>query len=224
MPLLKFLRSTIGQKILMGATGLGLFGFIVIHMLGNLQIFAGSDTLNAYAKFLKTSNEVLWGFRLALLGMVAVHILVAINLTRLNRAARPQGYGQQKLVKASGASRYMIVSGLVVLAFIVFHLLHFTVKSIDPTYDTFFDDQGRHDVYRMVLTGFSNPWISGFYVLSVGLLAWHLSHGVMSLFRSLGLENSFYAQWQERAAKIFSVIIFVGMSAVPLAVLFKLVK
>jgi succinate dehydrogenase / fumarate reductase cytochrome b subunit len=224
MPLLKFLRSTIGQKILMGATGIGLFGFVLLHMLGNLQIFLGPNSLNHYGELLRLSPELLWVARLGLLAMVIIHIITAINLTRMNRAARPIGYGEKKLVKATWASRTMMISGLIVLAFIVFHLLHFTLGVVNPAYLDWRDEHTRHDIYRMVVDGFQNPLISIGYIICVGLLCLHLSHGVMSLFRSLGLENSFHAIWQVKAARFFSWTIFLGMAAVPAAVMLKILR
>jgi len=224
--LFQIVTSSIGKKWIMGLTGFALVGFIIIHMVGNLQIFIGADTLNAYAKFLKTSNEVLWAFRLGLLAVVSAHILAAIALVMENNGARPAAYRAEKN-PASKASRTMIYSGTLVLVFIVFHLLHFTAGRIYPEYFAHNlppDAEGRADVYSMVVRGFSIPWVSAFYILSVGLLSWHLSHGVSSMFQSVGLRNKRSAPVLDALAILLSVVIFVGMSAVPAAVLLKIVN
>ncbi|MDD5261222.1 MAG: succinate dehydrogenase cytochrome b subunit [Methylacidiphilales bacterium] len=224
--LLQIVTSSIGKKILMGLSGIALAAFIVIHTLGNLQIFLGSNTLNAYAALLKASNEVLWGFRICLLLTASVHILAAIGLVHDNWRGRPIGYKKERSA-ASLASRTMIYSGLIVLAFLVFHILHFTVGTI--LHEHFAhnlppDAAGRPDVYSMVVQGFSIPWVSAFYIISVALLSWHLSHGVGSMFQTLGLRNKRSAPFIDAFAILFAVFIFLGMSAVPTAVLLKIVS
>lgn len=217
------LYSTLGRKFLMALSGLALFGFVIIHMLGNLQIFLGPDALNEYAHLLKSKAEILWGFRLGLLGLVAVHIATAVSLARENRAARPVPYENNVPPAASYASRTMVWSGLIVLSFIIYHLLHFTVGAVDPGYLQLRDAHGNHDVYRMVVLGFSHPIVSGFYILSVGLLCMHLSHGVASLFQSLGLKGAAWGPIIDRFAKISAWVIFLGNSSIPLAILTGLV-
>ncbi len=211
----------------MGITGIGLVGFIIIHMLGNLQIFLGQDTLNHYAVLLKSSAEVLWGFRLGLLALVVLHIAAAISLVMDNRKARPVGYTDESTVQASYASRTMKYSGVIVLAFLIYHILHFTAKVTHPEYHDLMaplDGKMVPDVYTMVINGFSNVWISAFYVISVGLLCMHLSHGVSSMFQSLGLRTKNNANLLNLAAKGLSIVIFLGMSAVPVAVVLKLIS
>ncbi|MDR1304884.1 MAG: succinate dehydrogenase cytochrome b subunit [Verrucomicrobiales bacterium] len=220
--LLQVVTSSVGKKILMGVSGVLLVAFVTVHMLGNLQIFLGEHALNGYAHFLKISPELLWGFRLAMLGIVAVHVLVALALTLENRGARPVAYAREKSA-ASYASRTMIVGGLVVAVFAIYHLLHFTAHTTNPEFDTLLDAGGQPDVYRMVLEGFSNGWVSLFYVLGVALLSWHLSHGVSSMCQSLGLRNRRSAWLIDRAAVGFALVVFAGMAAVPAAVYFKLI-
>jgi succinate dehydrogenase / fumarate reductase, cytochrome b subunit len=223
---IQILTSSLGKKYIMALTGFGLVGFVMIHMLGNLQIFLGAETLNAYAKLLKSSAEVLWAFRLGLLGMAVLHIVCAISLVMDNRRARPAGYQKEKNI-STWASRTMIVSGLIVSAFVIYHILHFTVQVTDPSYQTMTTElhgQEVHDVYRMVVAGFSNPIISGFYILSVGLLCWHLSHGISSMFQSIGLRNRRSAPLLDKLALGLSALVFLGMSSVPAAVLLKIVS
>jgi succinate dehydrogenase / fumarate reductase cytochrome b subunit len=219
MFLLSFFRSSIGQKVIMAATGLLLFGFVVAHMLGNLQIFVGSEAINGYAHFLKSTPEILWSARIGLFLIVVLHIVSAIGVTRANRAARPVGYEEKKIVRADWASRTMMVSGSIVLFFIVYHLLHFTVGVIKPDSFAVKDSLGHHDVFRMMTEGFRVPGISIFYIISVGFLCLHLSHGLSSMFYSLGLRSKPYEPLQEWFARIFSLIIFLGMAIVPVAVL-----
>lgn len=224
MPLLQFFRSTLGLKILMALSGVILFGFVFFHMLGNLQIFEGQDKLNAYAHFLQSNPELLWPARIVLLLAVFTHIGAGYGLWWHNKQARPIGYSGNSATKASIASRTMAYSGTVVLLFIVFHLLQFTFQTIDPAYVTYMDGDHRHDVYRMVIEAFSNPWVAWFYVISVGLLCFHLSHGIASLFRSLGLSDETYMPTQIWLARIFSTVIFLGMVIIPLAVQFHFVS
>ncbi len=232
MPLIKFLRSTIGLKIIMGLTGVALFAFVVVHMVGNLQVFAGPEALNNYAQLLHASPEAIWGFRIGLFAIAVLHIVAAIALTIRNRAARgSEAYAEYAAPGASLASRTMAITGTIVAAFIIFHLLHFTAEVVDPTFADLHDaayheihpTMERHDVYAMVIKGFSVPWVSIVYFIGVGLLSFHLSHGVASLFRSLGLSNPAYRRVQELFGAVFSLLIFVGMCAVPAAVLFGLV-
>jgi len=175
-------RSTLGKKFIMAVTGLGLFAFVILHMLGNLQIFLGPEQINAYGAFLQSKPELVWSARIGLLVIVILHIWSAISLSAENRAARPTKYANARPVGSSYASRTMLMSGLIIFCFIVYHLLHFTVQvpAINLTGQNFvqLEDQAhRHDVYRMMVIGFSNVWVSLFYILGMVLLCLHLSHG-----------------------------------------------
>jgi succinate dehydrogenase / fumarate reductase, cytochrome b subunit len=214
-----FFKSTIGKKYVMAITGLVLFGFVIGHMVGNLQLFSGPDRINGYAAFLKSQPGVLWGARLALLLMVALHIYSAVKLSLDNRAARPVPYEISKAHKASYASRTMIWSGLIIFAFVIYHLLHFTVGVVDPAYLEMRDEAGRHDVYGMVLAGFSNPLVSGFYILAVALLCVHLSHGVSSMVHSIGFRMKGNERLVNQIALTSAWVIFLGNISIPLAVL-----
>lgn len=217
-------QSSLGKKYVMAVTGLGLFLFVIIHMLGNMQIFLGQDKLNSYAELLKSNPLVLWGARTGLLATVAMHIISALQLARLNRRARPIGYTAGKPVASTFAQRTILISGLIILAFILFHLAHYTLGLVDPSLHTLIDSKGRPDVYGMVVTGFSNPLVSAFYVLSMGLLLLHLSHGVSSLFQSLGLRSKKTFEFFDRLAKGAALVLFVGNSAIPVAILLKLIQ
>lgn len=239
--IIRLLTSSLGRKYIMAVTGLLLIGFVIVHMIGNWKLFSGPDAINHYAYFLKHNPYLLWSFRLGLLGIAVVHIVTAISLAVENRRARPIGYKRPATIQASLASLTMVVSGLIVLGFVIFHLLHFTVHAVDRSYAELHapidpapgilqtlapvSAFGQyHDVYTMVVKGFSNVWISGFYILSVGLLSLHLSHGFASMFQSLGWRNRSTAGILDWAARGLSAVIFLGMAAVPTAVLLNWVK
>jgi succinate dehydrogenase / fumarate reductase, cytochrome b subunit len=223
MAFCRLFNSTLFLKYMAAISGAALFGFTIIHMLGNLQAFQSPEKINAYAYMLQSNLVVLWGFRLGLLAMVLLHLYSVITLTIRNRAARPQGYLEKKALGATLASRSMAVSGTILLAFIIFHLLHFTVQAVYPEYKTLETtiphvDGPVHDVHAMIVEGFRNPVITGFYILSMALLCLHLSHGVQSMFRSLGLSGGAWAVGQLWGARIFAAVLFVGFASVPAAV------
>jgi succinate dehydrogenase / fumarate reductase cytochrome b subunit len=226
--------STLGKKYIMAITGLALFGFVVGHMIGNLQIFLGRDAINTYAQLLHSSKELLWVVRLGLLVVVGLHIWSAVSLTADNRAARPMGYeGNPAPLAASYASRTMIMSGVIIVIFVVYHLLHFTVQvqAINLTGVAFQglkellpDGSQRHDVYRMMILGFQNPIVSIFYLVGVGLLCLHLSHGIAAMLQSLGLKSRRSAAWVDRGAGMIAWVLFLGYASIPIAVLMGLGK
>jgi succinate dehydrogenase / fumarate reductase, cytochrome b subunit len=222
--LLRLFTSSLGKKLLMAITGAGLFLFVIGHLIGNLQIFLGPDSINRYGHFLQTTPEILWPARVGLLLFAIIHIWTSISLTIENRAARATQYEVKDLVAASWASRTMIWSGLIILAFVVFHLAHYTLLVVHPEFRDLHDANGWHDIYRMMVLGFSNYWVSGFYVLSIGLLCIHLSHGFSAMFQSLGLKNEAYECAINRSAKLVALLIFLGYISVPLAVLMGVVK
>ena len=226
---MNFFRTSLGKKYVMAVTGFALLIFVIGHMVGNLQFFLGPNQINAYGNFLQTTPEILWSARIGLLIMVILHLYAAFTLWAENRAARPLGYGEYKPVAASFASRTMIMSGLIIAAFVIYHLLHYTVqvKAINLTGQDFIplhDEKGRHDIYRMMVFGFSNPWVSAFYLIGVGLLCTHLSHGASAMFQSVGWKTRPYGPWIDRLAQAGSIILFLGYASIPLAVLTGLVK
>lgn len=219
--------SSLVKKYLMAVTGFILAAFVFVHMLGNLQLFMPPEAINAYAYFLHHMLpwEVLWAFRLTLLAAVAVHVFTAIQLKRENAAARPEGYHVNATVVASPASRFMIVSGIVLLAFIIFHILHFTVRNIYPEFTQFTtlnaDGEPIFDAYAMMVYGFSSEfwYVSAFYVVSMAMLAWHLSHGVSSMFQTLGLRNEIWRYRLDAIACGYGILLFFGFASIPVAVL-----
>jgi succinate dehydrogenase / fumarate reductase cytochrome b subunit len=163
--------------------------FIVMHLLGNLEIYSGREATNQYGVFLRQFPKFLWSFRIALILAVILHVYFTISLNRRNQLARPVAYQEKHSRKASISSRTMILSGLTVLVFVCYHLAHYTLGITNPEFNTLVDPLGRHDVYNMVIMGFANPIIAGFYILANGLLAMHLSHGISSAARTLGLSD-----------------------------------
>ena len=218
----RFLGSSIGLKFVMALTGIGLFGFLIGYMLGNLLIFKGADALNAYAKGLKELPfGLLWVARIGLVTIFGSHLYAAVALTRRNRAARPDKYAYNKTIQASFASRYMIQSGLLVLAFLLYHLAHFTFQVFD---DVGVLPDGSTDVYGMVIAGFGEPYIACIYIFSMVILGLHLSHGLSSVFQTLGLRNQKYLSFIEIGSKLFAGGLAFANISIPLSVWLGLIR
>lgn len=219
-------NSTVGKKFVMAASGAGLFLFASGHMIGNLQVFLGAEALNRYAHFLQSLGELLWVIRFGLLGLIGLHIWSALSLSLANKAARPVDYSHGKPpVAASLASRTMLGGGILVAVFIVYHILHYTVcatavnfAGVDFAHLTD-PETGHHDVYAMVIYGFRVWYVSVFYIIAVGFLCLHLSHGVSAMFQSLGLRN--HAWWPviSKGTMVWSVVLFLGYAVVPGSIL-----
>lgn len=214
---ISFLDSNVGKKVVMAATGVVLFGFVIVHMLGNLQIYLGAEKLDAYGRLLKSSPLVLWGAR-AFLGLsVILHVITAIQLAGLKAKARPVGYAKTTSVGSNYASRTMLWSGPILFAFIVYHLLHFTVGSAHPK---FVDGE----VYRNVVLGFQQVPVSTIYIVAMVLLCMHLYHGAWSMFQSIGISHPRYTPMLKTFAATMAVVVAVGNISIPVAVLAGLIK
>jgi len=211
-------HSSLGKKYVMAITGLLLFLFVIVHMAGNLQVYLGREAMNAYAALLAAKPALLWTARVGLLIITMLHIISALQLAAENRAARPQNYAEGKPI-ATFASRTILVSGLIIFAFIVYHLMHFTLGVTNPDFADLQDPLGQHDVYQMVVEGFRNPYVSVFYIVSMGLLCLHLSHGVSSLFQSLGIRRKTTVASFNRFAQVSAFVIFVGNCSIPIAIM-----
>lgn len=216
-------HSSLGKKYVMAITGLLLFLFVIVHMAGNLQVYLGREPMNAYAELLQSKPVLLWTARAGLFVIAVLHIISAIQLAAENRAARPESYEEGKPI-ASLASRTILVSGLIVFAFIVYHLLHFTLGVTNPDFVDLHDAAGRHDVYAMVVEAFRNPYVSVFYIISMALLCLHLSHGVSSLFQSLGIRRKTTVASFNRFAQVSAALIFIGNCSIPVAILAGVVR
>jgi succinate dehydrogenase / fumarate reductase cytochrome b subunit len=216
--------SSLGKKYIMAVSGFVLFLFVVGHVVGNLQIFLGPEAINRYGHFLQSNVELLWPVRIFLLCMIGLHIWSAAKLSRENKAARPVPYANWNPTVATYASRTMLMSGLIVLAFIIYHLLHYTVlvRSVNFTgqnFASFEDSQGRHDIFKMMVVGFKNPLASAIYIVGVALLCLHLSHGVSAMFQSIGWKNKVYGPCLDKSARVIAWLIFFGYISIPVAIL-----
>lgn len=199
----------------MAVTGIMLVSFVCIHLLGNLSLFAGADALNTYADKLQSLGPVVWIFRLVMLGTVAVHIVLGVQLTIENSAARPEAYMQKVNEEATFMSRSMIVTGCVLLAFIVYHVLHFTGHVVGvENVETLVDSAGRFDVYTMVVQSFNSIAIASIYIISMVCLFLHLAHGIGSFFQTLGLTNDSTFSIVGRLGQVVSIILLIGYVAV----------
>ncbi|HYC69869.1 MAG TPA: succinate dehydrogenase cytochrome b subunit [Opitutaceae bacterium] len=238
-----FFRSSIGRKVIMAVTGLVLFGFVIGHLTGNLQIFQHPDRINGYAQFLHNLGPMLWVARIGLLVAVVLHIWAATALTIENRQARgPENYAVRTWLRATISSRYVRWTGYIVAAFIVYHLAHFTFGATDPA-----DFKGQHryvmqddyamfglpaikagtevgNVYLMVYRGFESVPVSIFYIVAVGLLSLHLLHGVDSVFQTFGLRSEQWGGALRRLVAVICVLYFVGNLAIPAAIVTGLLK
>jgi succinate dehydrogenase / fumarate reductase, cytochrome b subunit len=208
-----FWRSTIGKKVVMGVTGLIMVAFVIAHMLGNLQIFIGPKKFNDYSALLHGPlNELLWIVRIVLLVSVVLHIVAAVQLTRLDRAARPTAYGRWEPQASTVASRTIRWGGLLLALFILFHILHLTTLTIQPA------PEAHGDVYANVVGSFRIWWVVLFYVVAMIALGLHLYHGAWSSVRTLGLEQPRPNPLQRPVALAIAIIVWAGFTLVPVAV------
>ena len=215
---------SVTKKAVMAVSGFFLLGFVVAHLGGNLCIFGGPDLLNSYAQHLEDWAPLLWVARVILLVLIALHITTAVQLTLENRRARPVPYQKKDNTRTTYAARTMAMSGVIVLVYIVYHLLHFTFRVTHPDISHGIDAHGHRDVYSMVVLSFRDPLVAAFYIFAMALLSMHLSHGMKSLFQSLGLNNEKLEPKLAAAARALALLIFIGYSAIPFSVLLGLVK
>jgi succinate dehydrogenase / fumarate reductase cytochrome b subunit len=214
---LRFYETSAGKKAVMAVSGVILFGFVVAHLVGNLQIYEGPEALNQYAKFLKSMPALLWGARVTLLVMVLLHIWSSIVLALGKSAARPVGYVKKRSIGSTYASRTMYWSGPIIACFVIYHLLQFTFGEGGTPYE-------EGDVYANVVAGFQVIPVSAFYILSMLLLGLHLSHGLWSMFQTLGFHHPKYTPLIRKAAAGLSALIVLGNISIPISVLAGWVK
>lgn len=218
------LKSQVGNKILMAVTGQLMIIFIIVHVLGNATIFTGG--LNAYAAKLHSLPLLLLTTRLGMLVLFSIHVFFGIRLYLENRAAKPEAYMVRKNLSATFASRTMVWTGLVIGAFLVFHLLHFTFQVIRPMESARLnaDALGRPDVAAMVISGFQSFAISSLYIIAMGALVLHLAHGIQSSFQSFGLNDEFTLPVIAKAGTVTAVVLFLGYISIPVIILLGIVK
>ena len=223
-PLIAFYQSSIGKKYIVAVTALLLILYVLGHLVGNLQIYLGPDRINAYAKFLHDLGPILWVVRVILLAAFVIHIVATIQLAQENRLAKPQKYAVAGYQRSTMASRTMIVSGLIVLCFVIYHLLQFTLQVTDPEFREVHDSIGRHDVYRMLILGFRHPLVSLFYVIALFLLTTHLSHGFASVVQTLGINNRKIANFVSTGGQTLAWVVFAGYVSIPVTILLGIIR
>lgn len=212
------LNSSVGRKILMSVTGQLLIVFVLIHLIGNSTIFFGPNGINAYAEHLHSLPPLVWGFRLVMLAVVGVHIIYGVQLTLENKAANPGAYAVKKNLKATFASENMIWTGLALLAFIVYHLLHFTAR-VTPDIVIGLDSVNRPDVFNMIVTSFSNGLIALVYAAAMVMLFLHLSHGIQSFVQTMGWNNEKTLPAFGTAGKVVAAFLMVAYISIPAVIL-----
>jgi succinate dehydrogenase / fumarate reductase cytochrome b subunit len=238
-------NSTIFNKVIMAITGGILVLFLLGHMMGNLLIFLGRDVFNSYAHFLQSTGELLWIIRIVLLTSVILHVITALRLKFLNNASKPENYKIKSYVKSTLYSRTMIYTGIMIFLLVTYHLLHYTIYVTNPEFSEFHEQYGpkinteavvetngvemtvnagegifnRHDAYKMVITGFSQPLIVVVYVLFVFFVGMHLIHAIQSMFQTLGVNGPRITPILINCSKILGWGLFLGFSSVPLSVL-----
>lgn len=216
-------KSVIFAKAVVAITGLAMVGFIIGHTSGNLLMYVGPDAINAYAQGLRDLGPGLWVARIVLLISVILHIYYTLKLTAMNREAKPVGYKKKTYKRTTFASKNMTILGVTILAFLIYHLLHYTFQVTHPQYAEWEDALGRHDVYRMVVAGFNKPIISIFYVIGVLGLGYHLRHGIQSMVHTLGFNGDSTKKYANLFAKLITAFSVIGLGSIPIAVLLGLV-
>uniref|UniRef100_UPI00117E7AE1 succinate dehydrogenase cytochrome b subunit n=1 Tax=Nitrospira cf. moscoviensis SBR1015 TaxID=96242 RepID=UPI00117E7AE1 len=215
---------SVGKKMIMALTGLGLAGFVMAHMLGNLQLFEGPHALNSYAAFLRDMPIVLWAVRIGLLSIAVFHIGLALQLGMRNRRARPVEYTVHRYRQASIASRTMAISGMALLVFVGFHLLHLTAGVIDPGFNDRLDAEGHRDVYSKVVHAFQNPFVVLLYLAGQLGLGLHLNHAIASSIQTMGFEHAGLNRLLKALGPVIGLIVVLGNVAIILAVFLGIVR
>ena len=205
-------NSTVGKKIVMALTGAIGVGYLVAHVSGNLLVFASAERINAYAALLKSNPVLLWTARTILIVAVLLHIIAAYQLARMSQTSRPVSYKRWRAVGSDFASRTMRWTGPLVGLFIVYHLLHFTLGTVHPSFD-------EYNVYHNVISGFQVWYVSAIYIIAMLALSLHLYHGAWSMFESLGINHLKYNRLIRILATFVTIVVVVGFISIPVAVL-----
>jgi succinate dehydrogenase / fumarate reductase cytochrome b subunit len=211
---LRFYQASIGKKAIMAVTGVILFGFLIGHVLGNLQFFAGAEKINGYSEFLHHSTGILWGTRVVLLVSVILHVTAAFQLYAQKARARPVAYAKKAHAGSRLASRTMLWSGIAILLFVPYHLLHFTFgwSVVHPNFV-------EGDVFANLRTAFASPVVAGIYIVAMVLLANHLMHGLWSMFQSVGVAHPRWTPGLRHFAVAFAIVLAAAFATIPVAVL-----
>lgn len=213
---LRFYEAAAGKKTVMALTGVAIWGFVIAHLAGNLQVFLGPTKLDEYGQALRSMPGILWVLRLGLLGMFMLHITSALQLWALKKRARPTPYTKKTPTTSTWASRVMYFSGPVLLVFVVYHLLDLTFGVVNPGYV-----EGA--VNANLVRSFSNPFVAVFYIASMAMLWAHLHHGLWSLFQTVGLNHPKYDGTLRLAAKGIAILLAGGNIAIVVSVLLGII-
>ena len=223
---MRFIDTPIGKKIIMSVTGIILIKFLFIHLIGNSSIFLGPNGINLYAQSLHSLPPLVWGFRAVMLFIFLVHIYFAIKLTLENKEAKPVAYAIDKTLVATFSSKTMIWTGLIIFAFVIYHLLHFTIQITTPNFAASLnpDNLGRPDVFKMIVLSFQKGTISFVYAFALLALMLHLSHGIQSIFQTLGLNTQTLMPKIKIVGTVVALLILIGYLSIPTAILMGIVK
>jgi succinate dehydrogenase / fumarate reductase, cytochrome b subunit len=211
-----FYSTSVGKKVVMAVSGVIAFGFVLVHMLGNLQIYLGSESLDRYARFLHSLGGGLWAFRGIMVIAILFHLVAATQVTLQSMNARPKGYRIHRFRETTYAARTMWWGGPLIALFVIYHLLHLTFGTVHPAFE--------ESVYNNVVFGFQVPWVSGVYIVAMIILGLHLSHGLWSMFQSIGLNHPKWNRWRQVFAILFGLGIAAGNISIPIAVLIGVIK
>ena len=205
-------NTSVGKKAVMAVTGIIMVAYLITHVLANVLVFQGPEQINTYSRFLHGTGGALWAARLVLLAALVLHIVAAVQLTARRQAARPVGYaGGREAQVSTFASRSIRWGGGVILVFLVYHILHFTLGTVHPS---FVED----DPYHNVAAGFASPAVVLFYELAMAAVGLHLYHGIWSSGRSLGLSAPSPRPIRRQVALVLSLMVWAGFAVIPVAV------
>ena len=209
----RFWRASIGKKVVMAVTGVIMFGFLIGHVLGNLQVFAGADKINAYSEFLHHSPGILWGTRTVVGLALIFHVVAAVQLYAQKVAARPQKYAKWTRRTSTLPSRWMLWSGFAIFFFVIYHLMHFTfgVKAVHPTFV-------EGDVYQNMISAFQTPYVAAIYIVAMTLLMAHLFHGLYSMFQSAGIAHPAWTPRIKLGAALIAFVLAAAFAVIPIAI------
>ena len=213
----KFYEASVGKKVVHAVTGCILVLFVLGHLVGNLQVFMGAEQINEYARLLRNLHGMIWVVRAVVLVAFVWHIIIGIQLWLTNRAARPVDYQKRKWVKASFASRTMIITGPLVLAFVIYHLLDLTFGVVHPNFNH------NLNVYANIVSDFQRAPIAIIYIVAMIVLGYHMSHGIWSMFQSVGLNGPRWTPFIQKCAWVIAVLFVIGMSSIPVSVMIGLI-
>lgn len=216
-------NSAVGRKLLMAVTGQLMVLFVIVHMLGNSSIFLGANGINAYAEHLHALPPLVWLSRISMLTFVLIHAWFGIQVSVENSAATPKKYSVQKHLKATLSSKSMIWTGVIIAAFVIYHLLHFTAR-VTPGVVAGVDAQGRFDVFTMVVNAFQSGIVPFIYVGAMIAVFLHLSHGVGSFFQTLGWANAGTLPTISKTSRGFAFVLLLGYIAIPVVILAGILK